>query len=74
MSQVIRYHHKPLKAPDEAKTLSCVVYICDMMAHFAEGKVDFEQIDTEVLKEFALDSEEKFSSLSDKLLHKFKND
>ena len=74
LSQVIRYHHKPLKAPDEARTLACVVYICDMMAHFAEGKVDFEQIDTEVLKEFAFDSEEKFTSLSDKLLHKFKND
>ena len=74
ISTVIRYHHNPSGAPDEMKKLSSIVFLSDMLAHYRAEEVEFSQIDSEVLKQFDILSEEDLQALSDKLYKAFLKD
>lgn len=71
---VIRYHHDPLASSETMRKLTCVIYISDMMVHYSEGDITFEQMDMEVLKQFNLDKEERFLAISDRLSKSFGNE
>lgn len=71
---VIRYHHDPLASSETMRKLTCVIYISDMMVHYSEGDITFEQMDMEVLKQFNLDKEERFLAVSDRLSKSFGNE
>ena len=61
---VIRYHHEPCDAPEEVRNLCCVVYISDMILHYQNGEVTFEDIDFDVLSRLRLTKESDFVKLS----------
>lgn len=68
---VLRYHHNPENAPESSKELTNIIYLADMIAHYSEGLIDFAQIDTDVLENFKITSEEQFQGIADRLSTSF---
>ncbi|HAH60875.1 MAG TPA: hypothetical protein DCL73_02110 [Treponema sp.] len=68
---VIRHHHEPENSPKEARRLTSLVYLSDLMVHYQQGEVDFYQIDPEVLRMFKISTEEQFKKISDRLKNAF---
>jgi putative nucleotidyltransferase with HDIG domain len=71
---VIRYHHDPLAAPEEFRKITGLVYLADMIVHYGEEQVSYEQMDSDVLALFNLDTEEKVALISERLLKSFRED
>lgn len=71
---VIRYHHEPAEAPENVRKLTSVIYVADIMTHYEEGKVLFEDIDSAVLKTIGIEKEEQFHGISEKLSHAFRRE
>ena len=74
LTDVLRYHHNPENAPESSRELASVIYLADMMAHYGEGLIDYNQIDTEILEYFKITSEEQFQGIADSLSSSFKKD
>ena len=53
----IRYHHCPERAPNDFMMLASTVCLADLMIHYADGEVEFYQIDEKLLKMFGITSE-----------------
>lgn len=68
---VIRYHHSPENAPEDTRTLASVVYLADMLVHYQEKKIEYYQIDQDVLSMFRIPSESQFAKISEKLNSSF---
>lgn len=71
---VIRFHHSPTEVPEQFRKITCLVYLADMIVHYGEGQVSFEQIDADVLKMFGLDTEDKVLAINSRLSKSFKED
>ena len=56
------------------KKLASIVYLSDLLAHFSLHEIEYEQIDSEILKQFDILSEEDLQALSDKLYKAFLKD
>lgn len=69
---VIRYHHNPDQAPESCKTLASVIYLADMLTHYEDELVDFEQIDSKIMESLGITSEEQFQAISERLATSFK--
>mgnify|MGYP002620996183 CR=1 FL=1 len=68
---VIRYHHEPGEAPEEIKNLCSVVYIADMIIHYQNGDITFEDVDFDVLSRLHLTDEKDFIKLSNAIKEAF---
>lgn len=64
---VIRHHHEPENSPKDARRLTSLVYLADLMVHYQQKEVDFYQIDPEVLRMFKISTEDQFKKISDRL-------
>lgn len=53
----IRYHHSIDEAPEEYADLVATVCLADLFVHYAEGTIEFYQINPELLKRFKIESE-----------------
>lgn len=69
---VIRFHHNPCSAPEESKPLAKIIYLADMFAHYSDNLVDFEQIDSSILEEMKITSEEQFQGIAERLYTSFR--
>lgn len=69
---VLRYHHNPESAPEESRQLAKIIYLADMMTHYEDGRVDYQQIDPEILSSLNITSEEQFHTISERLFSSFK--
>ena len=74
ISEVLRYHHEPSKAPDAMKKLTSLVNLADSMDHYIEGDINYEQIDQFVLKLFNITSEEQLQGITERLKKSFNNE
>lgn len=72
IAKSIRFHHTPDLAEAEAKDLSTIVCLADLMTHYQAGEISFSQIDTSILEFFEFTSEIMFKKISDKLYSAFK--
>ena len=72
LSTCILFHHDPIYAPRESAKDVAIVYIADMMARYMDGSVDFYQIDRSILRQFNINTEEKFAVLVKKADEAFK--
>lgn len=72
IAKSIRFHHTPDLAEAEAKDLSAVVCLADLMAHYHAGEISFPQIDNSILDSFKFTNEMMFKKISDKLYSAFK--
>ncbi len=68
---VIRYHHEPGEAPEDIRNLCSVVYIADMIIHYQNEEIDFEDIDFDVLSRLKLTDKDNFTKLSDAIKEAF---
>lgn len=64
ITNAIRYHHMPLLAPEEHRKSVQLVHIADMLVHYQENEVTFQQFDSETLEAFQLNSEDMIEELS----------
>lgn len=71
--KVIRHHHEPDLAPQEVRKQTSLVYLADMMVHYADHEVDFYQFDSDVLKLFGLKNEQQVAKITDRLSSAFTN-
>jgi putative nucleotidyltransferase with HDIG domain len=59
----IRYHHNPLAAPEDCRTLVDSVYLADMFCEYEKGNVAFEQFETDPLKNFNISTKQQLDDL-----------
>ncbi len=69
---VIRYHHCPDEAPENHRKISEIIYVADMIAHYNDSLVDYDQIDTNILKSVGIISEEQFQGIAERLAISFR--
>ncbi|MBN1522836.1 MAG: HDOD domain-containing protein [Spirochaetales bacterium] len=53
----IRFHHEPDLAPPEFRDIVNTVYLANAIANLEEKKINFEQIEPPILKEFGFEDE-----------------
>lgn len=68
---VIRHHHEPEEAPEENKKLTSLIYLADLLVHYCDGDIEFDQIDSMVLKQFKITSQEQLDGISSRLKKAF---
>ncbi|MBQ5492147.1 MAG: HDOD domain-containing protein [Treponema sp.] len=68
---VIRYHHEPEDAPKEMQRITKLVYLADLLVHYQDGIVSYDQFETSILEEFGIKSEEQLHTIAERL--KIKN-
>lgn len=71
---VIRYHHDPLSAPKDSSKVTLLVYFADLLAHYGEGRVEYDQFEPEALKLFGISNEEGLKVLSEKMDSAFRKE
>jgi hypothetical protein len=59
ISDVIRYHNDLDNCPKELKEIICVIHIADMLQYFAQGQIQFSQINKEALECLDIETEEE---------------
>ncbi|MCQ2611780.1 MAG: HDOD domain-containing protein [Treponema sp.] len=74
ITNVIRYHHSPEDVKANIRTLTCVVYLADLLTYYQTGEVAYYQIDQEVLDLFKISNEDQLQKVSDVLKKSFKKD
>lgn len=57
ISLIIENYKDPAKAPDNIKKVTLIIYIADVMQYYDEGKVEYYQIDKELLKSVGIENE-----------------
>ncbi len=72
ISNVIRFHHDPLSAPEEVRKLSCVIHVADLLTYYQLNQVQFYQFDPEILAMFRITTEAQLNKISTSLLEAFK--
>ena len=54
IAQIIRYHNNPSYAPEEIQQIVFVVYLADILQYYEQEKVEFYQINKDVLDYFQI--------------------
>ena len=67
---VIRYHHEPSEAPKEMQRITKLVYIADLLVHYQDGVVSYDQFETSILEEFGITSEAQLHTIAERLMPK----
>ncbi|HVO38759.1 MAG TPA: HDOD domain-containing protein [Spirochaetia bacterium] len=69
--QGIKHHHDPLSAPVEYKEVAFCVYLANAFCDIERNYIDYEQIDTPVLSDFGIKSEDQCRKLLERLQRSF---
>ena len=67
----IRYHHQPTQAPAEHRDIVACVYMANIVCDLERDRIDFDQIQSPVLKDFGITTAEQLSSIQTKLSKSF---
>lgn len=71
ITNVIRYHHEPESAPAELRKLTSLIYLADLLVHYGDGEIEYEQIDQDVLAMFKITSADQLEGISNRLKSSF---
>jgi len=58
--QAIQYHHIPLEAAEEHRTIVAVIYLANECYYFLKGVRRFEELNYRILKFFTIEAQDKF--------------
>lgn len=61
ITQVIKYHNVPERAPEDIKEIVNYVYLADIIQYYDEKKIAFYQLNKKVLDSFGINTEAKFN-------------
>ena len=64
ITSTIQFHHSPFSAPKEHRKIVQLVYLANMLTHYEQENIKYEDIDSKVLQEFHLDKLDSFEKLS----------
>ena len=67
----IRYHHEPQRAPAAHRDIVNSVYLANAICDIEREKIDFDQIQGSVLKEFGIETEAQLVNIQGKLSKAF---
>ena len=70
----IRFHHEPLRAPEEHRSLVRAVYLANMFCEYENGGIIFDQLESEVLDDFGINSKKQVDALLEKFSRGFKQE
>ena len=71
IGKIIAHHHDVEHVPEDIAKICKVIYFADVMQHYIEHGIDFYQIEENILREFKIDTEEKFRFLLDRMNSEF---
>ena len=63
----IKYHHIPLEAPEEYKTIVSTIYLANEFYYYLKGARRYEELNYKILKFFAIEAHDKFMELLKKV-------
>lgn len=63
ITNVIRFHHNPSKAPEQYRKLASLVSLASLMVDYYDKKIDFYQVDQPLLDMFKINSMEQFDHI-----------
>lgn len=69
ISSVIKHHHTPNDAEEEYKLITSIIYLADLMVHYTEKTITYNQIDKKILAMHNINSESAFSQIATKILN-----
>ena len=69
----IRFHHEPARAPAEHHDIVFSVYLANAICDMERDRVGFDQIQSVVLKDFGIETEEQLRKIQEKLSHAFED-
>jgi len=67
----IRFHHEPMLAPPEYSDIVNTVYLANCLANLEEKKINYEQIEPAVVRDFGIEDEEHLTSILGRLQKAF---
>jgi len=65
--QAIRFHHRPLECDSQYQEVVFCVYLANAICDLQRDRLTYEQMDEAVLQDFGITSEERLTSIGDKL-------
>jgi len=69
----IRYHHEPLRAPAAHRDIVYSVYLANVICDMERERIGFDQIQTSVLKDFGIETEEQLVKIQAQLSKAFED-
>ncbi|HUI71224.1 MAG TPA: HDOD domain-containing protein [Spirochaetia bacterium] len=69
----IRYHHEPTQAPAAHRDVVYSVYMANTVCDVERDRIRFEQIQTAVLKDFGIETEDQLKKIQEKLSRAFED-
>jgi HD-like signal output (HDOD) protein len=69
----IRYHHDPMQAPAAHREIVNSVYLANAICDIERERIAFDQIQTAVLKDFGIETEEQLRKIQEKLSQAFED-
>ena len=67
LSEIVKFHNDPEKAPDECKEIIRYVYLADIIQYYIQKKAQFHQINANILNSFGIDTESKLNYIIDQI-------
>jgi putative nucleotidyltransferase with HDIG domain len=72
--EAIKYHHIPESCSRECRDVVNTVYLANAMSNIETGEITFEHIDTRILLDFGIQTEEQFMMIQGRLSEAFDAD
>ncbi len=69
----IRYHHQPTQAPAAHRDIVYSVYLANVVCDMERDRIGFDQIQSSVLKDFGIETEEQLKRIQEKLSKAFED-
>ncbi|WP_319475666.1 HDOD domain-containing protein [Marispirochaeta aestuarii] len=65
--EAIRYHHDPLAAHNEFRDVVYTVYLANALCGYERGDIEYDQLETEVIRDFGITSQDKLDMVQQRL-------
>ncbi len=70
----IKYHHEPIRCSKEYKDVVYTVYLANALCNLEDDEITYEQIESEVLRDFGITSENQLMTMSKRLSDAFERE
>jgi putative nucleotidyltransferase with HDIG domain len=69
----IRYHHEPSQSPAQGRDIVYSVYLANAICDMERERMGFDQIQSPVLKDFGIETEDQLNKIQEKLARAFED-
>lgn len=72
--EAIRYHHEPLSCDPAMKDVVYTVYLANSLVNIEDGEISYDQLNTEVLRNYGIKSEDQVKVIIERLSKAFETE